>query len=111
MINMMDMPTETEENSGNHNENHKIQIKSQLPSTIVVNKLEDEYKNLTDLMMKLDVEIGSFTGHMGQIHNNVSSFVGLTELWLEQVKTIDQEMNEFQLVDADPDKVITEKKK
>lgn len=108
----MNDDTGTERNIDNGVENQPIQIERGLPSTPAVNDdIADDYRDLTDLMMKLDVEIGQFTGHVMQINNNVSNIVGLTKLWNEQVKTIDQEIEEFQR-DTDPNKaVISEKKK
>ena len=104
--------TETERNINNGVENQPIQIERQLrPSNPAVDAgIANDYRDLTDLMTKLDVEIGQFTGHMIQINDNVSNFVGLANLWNEQAKTIDQEIEEFQR-DVDPNKATTSEKK
>ena len=104
--------TETERNINNGVENQPIQIERQLrPSNSAIDAgIANDYRDLTDLMTKLDVEIGQFTGHMIQINDNVSNFVGLAKLWNEQAKTIDQEIEEFQR-DVDPNKATTSEKK
>jgi hypothetical protein len=80
-----------------------MQNKDQFPAKQALHKhLDDDYKELNSFRMKLDVEIGVFTGHMKQIKTNVSDFEGLKILWDEQVKTINHEANEFQ-IDPDPD--------
>jgi hypothetical protein len=104
---MMDVPISLEQRRSC---NDQIQFEPRLPSTQAVNDLTNDYRDLTDLMMKLDVEIGLFNGHMRQIKSNLSDFVGLKVLWDEQVKTIHHETQEFQ-TDIVPDLTIIEKKK
>ena len=101
--------TETTRKSGNQVCDQDIQIESRFPSTKVVNELADDYRDFTELMMKLDVEIGTFTDHMRLIQNNMTDFEGLKILWDEQVKTIDHETKEFQMDTTNPDTAIMEK--
>ena len=86
------------------------QVEARRPSTLAVNEVANDYRDLTDLMKDFEVEIGSFTGHMKHISNDVSNFAGLTALWDEQAKTIDQEIKEYQM-DTDSQKVLSDKKK
>lgn len=90
------------ENSTESERHSESEVKAQPsqvlpPNTQAVKEVEDNYRSLSILMKKFDQEMGSFSGHMEQITNDASNFAGLTKLWEEQAKMIEEEINEFQM--------------
>jgi ABC-type transporter Mla subunit MlaD len=86
-------------NDINDNDQLNDQIRaseSALTSARIVADLSRDYKNISRLMTMLDKEIGSFTGTMENLNDNVAEFVGLTKLWNEQTKTVHRKIHELQ---------------
>jgi hypothetical protein len=86
-------------NDINDNDQLNAQIRLSEPaltSARIVADLSRDYKNISRLMMMLDKEIGSFTGTMENLNDNVAEFVGLTKLWNEQTKTVYRKIHELQ---------------